>query len=131
MLVNCAWPIGKPQPGSPTILVAEDQILLRMAIADELRKRGFNVAEAANADEALSILHSGVPVDLVLTDIKMSGTEGGESLAATIQAEYPEVKVVLASAQFPDQLGHEVDGFVRKPYEASEVAAIIKALLEQ
>lgn len=129
--MNCAWPIGRPQPGRLNILVAEDEILLRMAVADELRK-GFNVIEAANADEALSIVHSGIPVHLLMTDIRMSGTQDGASLAAAIRAEYPHVKIVVASGH-PDagQFGQEVDGFVQKPYDVSRVADLIRALLEQ
>jgi CheY-like chemotaxis protein len=129
--VNCACPIGNPQPGRLAILVAEDEILVRMAITDELRKQGFNVAEASNAEEALSILHSGIRIHLVMTDIKMPGPQDGAALAAMIRAEYPEVKVVVASGHLEaSQLGEKVDGFVRKPYDVVEAVSYIKALLE-
>ena len=130
--MNCAWPIGSPQHGSLTILVVEDDILLRMAVTDELRQQGFNVAEAANPDEALSIIQSGIPIQLVLTEITMSGTNDGVGLADTIRAEYPEVRVVIASGRpLETELDHEVDGFFQKPYDISRLVVFIKALLDQ
>ena len=129
--MNCASPIGKPQYGRLTILVAEDDILVRMMVTEELRKQGFNVAEAKNADEALSIFDSGVPIHLVLTDIQMPGTHDDVRLAATIRAEYPDVKLVVASGHLPEkELRQEVDGFVLKPYNISKLVSFIKALLD-
>jgi DNA-binding NtrC family response regulator len=130
--LNCAWPIGSPQHGRLTILVVEDEILLSMAVTDELRQQGFNVAEAANPDEALSIIQSGIPIQLVLTEITMSGTNDGVGLADTIRAEYPEVRVVIASGHpLETELDHEVDGFFQKPYDISKLVVFIKALLDK
>lgn len=130
--MNCACPIGNPLPGRLTILVAEDEILVRMAIAEELRQQGFNVAEAANADEALSLIQSGIPIHLVLTDVRMPGTLDGAGLAAAIRVEYPEVKVVVASGHLEgDLVGQEVDGFFRKPYDIFKVVGFIKAILDR
>jgi len=129
--LSSACPIGNPQPGPLTILVAEDDILLRMATTDELRKQGFNVAEATNADEALSIVQSGIPIHLVLTDSRMPSTQEGASLAATIRAEYPDIKVIVASGQADaDQPGQQVDGFLKKPYDLVQLVGLIKALLD-
>jgi CheY-like chemotaxis protein len=61
----------------PTNLLVEDEVLIRMMLADELRGRGFNVLEAQNADEALTLLQSGVPVGLVLTDVQLPGSLDG------------------------------------------------------
>jgi CheY-like chemotaxis protein len=130
--LNCAWPIGNPQHGCPTILVAEDEILVRMMVTEALRQQGFNVAEAANAEEALSIIHSGIPIHLVLTDIRMPGTKDGADLAAAVRAEFPDVKVVIASSNPPEnQLRQTVDGFFQKPYDISGLIGFIKALLDR
>jgi DNA-binding NtrC family response regulator len=131
-IVNCASPIGSPQHGRLTILVVEDDILLRMTVTDELRKQGFNVAEAANTDEALSIIQSGVPVNLVLTEIDMTGTQASANLAGTIRTDYPDMRLVIASGHpIETQFDHEVDGFFQKPYDVSKVVDFIKALLVQ
>jgi CheY-like chemotaxis protein len=51
------------------ILVLEDNVLLRYILAEWLRTDGFDVVEAASADEAVSILSSVIGVDLVITDV--------------------------------------------------------------
>ncbi len=54
-------------------LVVEDEMLIRIMVSDSLRDAGLNVIEAFNADEAIRILHSGVKVDLMLSDVRMPG----------------------------------------------------------
>jgi CheY-like chemotaxis protein len=90
---------GDPKPEAPgsTILVVEDEILVRLMIAEELRGQDYNVLEAASADEACSVLQSGVKIDLVLTDIRMPGSIDGAGLVHLIRVERPALKVVLAS----------------------------------
>src|SRR5262249_14273214 len=55
----------------PTILLVEDEFIVRLWTADELRAEGFHVVEAANADEALSLLQGAAPVDLIMTDVRI------------------------------------------------------------
>lgn len=59
---------GEPARERPTILLVEDEILIRLNTAGHLRADGMIVMEAANADEALTVLESGAPIDLLLTD---------------------------------------------------------------
>lgn len=125
--MNSACPIGDPASKRLTILVVEDQILARMALADELRRHGFNVAEAKNADEALSIFHSGFAVQLAIIDLDTPRFQESVHLAATIRAEYPAVKLLAASGQgsqdvlreqgSQDDLRETVDAFFSKPYD--------------
>lgn len=75
-----------------TILIVEDEVLVRMTIADYLRECGFQVAEAGSADEALSILNSEMPVDLVFSDVQMPGTMNGFGLAHWIRQHRPDLK---------------------------------------
>jgi CheY-like chemotaxis protein len=95
---------GDPKPEAPgsTILVVEDEILVRLMIAEELRGQDYNVVEAASADEARSVLQSGVKIDLVLTDIWMPGSIDGAGLVHLIRVERPALKVVLASGHHPE-----------------------------
>jgi two-component system, response regulator PdtaR len=119
-----------PAYSRATILVVEDEILVRAELADELREHGYTVVETANADEALLVLHSNVRVDLLITDIRMPGSLNGMGLARLVRAEYPFVKVVLASGQMPDAaVGEMIDGFFPKPYDFPKVMGQIKALL--
>ena len=125
--------LTRPEPeGEPdrlTVLVVEDEILLRMAAAGALREQGFMVAEAANADEALAILQSDINVDIVFSDVNMPGSIDGVCLAGIIRAEYPEIRVVVTSGhlQNPSMVG-QLTGFVPKPYNLLTLAAQIESL---
>ena len=67
-----------PTPGH--VLIVEDDVLIRVLLADELRDAGLRVIEAANADEALSIFEAGAQVDLLFTDVQMPGSIDGVEL---------------------------------------------------
>jgi len=113
----------------PTVLLVEDEILVRIWTADELREAGFDVVEAANADEALSRLRDDGPVDLMMTDIRMPGSMDGLRLAKTVHAAWPSLKIVVASAHVQAADSDTVDAFFGKPYDPAMVAARIRELL--
>jgi two-component system, response regulator PdtaR len=62
---------------SPTVLVVEDEVLVRMVIADYLRDCGFRVLEASTADEAMRVLGTNERVDIVFSDVQMPGSLDG------------------------------------------------------
>jgi CheY-like chemotaxis protein len=111
---------------APTILVVEDEILVRLWVTDELRANGFTVLEAANGDEAVQILSSAVAVDLVFTDIRMPGVMDGVALGQWLRKERPGLKVMIASAYLMASCAH---AFVVKPYSILSVVQKIKELL--
>jgi len=114
-----------------SILLVEDEVLVRMTLADQLRSAGYVVLEASNADEALDLLHSkGDGVQLLLSDIRMPGRMNGLELALSIRAQYPEIKIVLASGEsFSASHWGDTDGFFPKPYNARRLIEHIKMLL--
>ena len=72
------------------ILVVEDEVLVRMMLADQLREAGYRVVEASDADEALRLLqHDELDVKAVISDIKMPGSMDGIELAHVIRSKYP------------------------------------------
>jgi PleD family two-component response regulator len=75
-----------------TILVAEDEVLVRMVIADNLRSAGYTVVEASNAHEALELLRNSVDVRLILSDVRMPGTIDGVALAARFDLNFRRSK---------------------------------------
>jgi CheY-like chemotaxis protein len=82
-----------------TILLVEDEPLIRMDIATELRDRGFEVVEAARAMEAVDLLAArSIPVELVLTDVQMPGEMDGLDLARWAGEHRPELVVAVMSA---------------------------------
>jgi len=111
----------------PEILFVEDETLLRLWIADELRASGFIVYEAATADEALDVLRSSVPIQVVLTDVRMPGRMDGAALAEWLRRERPELKIIIASAQ---SNAIRADASVPKPYSPAQIVGTIAKLFD-
>jgi DNA-binding NtrC family response regulator len=82
---------------SHTVLVVEDDSTLRMLVADALSMLPVHVLECASADEALSVLEQPNLINLVPTDIRMSGHLDGLELAQLIWARWTSLPVVLTS----------------------------------
>src|SRR5205823_12367259 len=113
-----------------TILVVEDEVLTRFSIAQELRIAGFAVIEAANAHEAMAVLHSGTAVDAVMTDVHMPGTMDGVALAEAVRGAWPDIKIIVTSGHLSAQAAPGViDAFFAKPYDPMRVMTRLKQLL--
>lgn len=80
-----------------TVLVVEDEAILSVSTANIIRDEGFEVIEAANAHEAIALLQTNTPVDIVMTDVKMPGTIDGVGLTLFIRANRPALKVIMTS----------------------------------
>jgi two-component system, response regulator PdtaR len=111
--------------------VVEDEILIRLWIAPELRAAGFSVIEAANADEALAVLTDGQQIDLLMTDVRMPGSMDGANLATLVRSTWPNVKIVVASAHASDRPVGIVDAFFDKPYFSEQLVHRIRDLVAQ
>ena len=94
-----------PSNGTKTVLLAEDEPVVRELMASVLREMGWTVLEAGNGEQALRILEhsSGQRIDLLLTDIVMP-VMGGRELAYKVGSLFPEVKIMFCSA-YPEKLG--------------------------
>jgi two-component system, response regulator PdtaR len=124
-------PDGDPQPArTPSILIVDDEVLIRLSTSDLLRDAGFDVLEAASADDALSLLRAGVCVDLVFTDVRMPGSLNGIELARVVGTEWPHLRIVLTSSHLDQKdVASHVAAFVPKPYSADFVTRLINELL--
>ena len=117
-----------PSPGlatGKTVLVVEDDALVRLDLAEELRACGVAVIEAADAQQATRVLESGWRVDLVFSDVQMPGAMDGFGLAAWIWLRRPGVKVMLTSGHFNAGRSAGLEGeatFIAKPYHTGRVA---------
>jgi CheY-like chemotaxis protein len=114
-----------------TVLVVEDEVLVRLMIAEELRSAGFQVIEASDADEALAVLANITDVSVIFSDIRMPGSMDGLELAKKVRADFPKIRIVLASGNLAAVASVDHDGFFLKPYEADEIINLIKTLLDQ
>jgi CheY-like chemotaxis protein len=112
-----------------TILVVEDELLVRMMIVEALRDAGLEVVEAGSADEALAIMEN-VAVDLVFADVRMPGTMDGIGLMKALRKSRPHLKLAVASGYSPDWPSPNlVDAFIGKPYDVERAVRRIKSLL--
>jgi CheY-like chemotaxis protein len=113
-----------------TVLVVEDEVLVRFDTADMLREAGYLVLEAANADEAKSLLKTFPDVALVFSDIQMPGSMDGAEFARFVRANYPEIRVILTSGAVmpPEEVDAETS-FFAKPYQPDDVVKRIDELL--
>jgi CheY-like chemotaxis protein len=111
-----------------TILVAEDEILTRMAVCDYLRDCGYRVLEAADAEEARTLLRAAEPIEVVVSDVNMPGMDG-IMLAQWIAKEFPDVRVVLTSGDPRNAAAARATAhYLEKPYELDALDRLIKQL---
>ncbi len=110
--------------GKAAILVVEDEALIRMVIADQLRDSGYDVVETRSADEAVALMEKGLHVDAVFSDVNLPGTLNGIGLARWMRSLRPQVPVLLTSGaisaqDMPADLPN-ID-LLLKPYDVDEV----------
>ena len=113
------------------ILVVEDELLVRMMVSDSLRDGGFDVIEAFNADEAICILHSGVTIDLMLSDVRMPGSMDGLGLLEYSLEKFPDLPVIMTSGHLlpSEALAKGAKHFLGKPYSYDHAITLVKVEL--
>jgi len=79
-----------------TIWVVDDERIVRVTLADDLRDAGFVVMEFANANSALLELNDSIP-DIIITDLKMPGLTGLE-LLNQVKSRYPQIFIIVMTA---------------------------------
>lgn len=113
-----------------SVLVVEDELLVRMGIVDFLEDEGFNVFEAGNSAEAIHILEGEPAIRVVFTDIDMPGGMDGLKLAAAVRDRWPPIKIIVTSGHRlakPEDMPHE-SIFFSKPYRPEAVAATVREM---
>ena len=118
-----------PARHAGVVLIVEDDVLLRLITASNLREAGFEVVEVANAAEAVIALNS-MAVDVVLTDVNMRGTMNGLALAKWVHSHGLDTRIILTSDTV-QSLGEarEYAHFLAKPYDGNEVERLLRAML--
>ena len=85
----------------PVVLVVEDEVLIRMNTAEIIEDAGFEVLEAANADEAIALLEARRDIQVIFTDIDMPGSMNGIKLAQAVRGRWPPIKMLLDRDRSP------------------------------
>ena len=124
-------PAGRPTVGRGSLLVAEDEEVVRQFTSRVLERAGYEVVAAASADEALGLLEAGGEFLAIVTDVVMPGLSGTD-LAATVLDRFPSVGVVLLSgytAETLDLAGVLERGaqFVGKPFTPGQLTDAVHA----
>ncbi len=115
-----------------TVLLVDDDELVRPVAASLVAELGYNVIEATNGEGALEVLRGPHQIDLMMTDLAMPGM-GGMELALIAQTIRPKLPVLYTSAYFKDAEGHpglRFGRFLQKPSRLGELRMALDELVE-
>lgn len=116
-------------PADKTILIVEDEALIRLSVTETLESAGFQVIAAANAEAALEALGDQPEVNVVFTDINMPGKMDGLDLAQFIHAKWPRIALMVTSGKMPPSVAKDLPAgsqFFSKPYSYAELIEAIR-----
>lgn len=90
--------VSLKQHSDATILLVEEDVIVRFAIAEYLRACDFTVIEAASGTDARAVLVAGPAIDVLMSDAQLAGNENGFALAQWVRRHRPNVEVLLMSS---------------------------------
>lgn len=117
----------------PTMLVVDDEMVIRMDLVEIAREAGFETVEADGAPQALAILESRDDIRVVFTDIRMGGDMNGLELAHLVRDRWPPTVIVICSGNVrprDDELPDNVV-FLSKPCTGPKVVELMSRIFEQ
>lgn len=113
------------------IVVADDEIGIRLLIAEVLEEAGFEVLEAWDGTEAVRLIKATPDVDLVITDINMPGLDGF-AVSGQARVLYPKIPILFVSGRYNDLAEHvSIDDyqFLQKPFHLDALLGHVRKLL--
>jgi CheY-like chemotaxis protein len=113
---------------APAILIVDDEPLVRACAVETVTAAGFEVIEAANADEAIQILECRSDIRVVFTDVHMPGSMDGLKLAHAVRNRWPPIKIIVTSGRelLTERDLPEGGRFLPKPYLPSQIADTLR-----
>jgi two-component system cell cycle sensor histidine kinase/response regulator CckA len=118
--------------GSGTVLLVEDEPMVRSVAERALTRHGYKVITADNGEDALEILDSGEQIDLLISDVVMPGMDG-PTMVAEARKERPDLKILFMSGYAEEQLRNSINvgnvAFLPKPFSVQELAEAAKRTL--
>ena len=133
-------PPSRPPPRRPqaseTILLVEDETVVRQLVAEILETTGYTVLQAGDGPSALELLRRHAePVDLLVTDVVMPGMSGPE-VAKAVTAMRPGMQVLYTSGYTDSAIGHHGVlepgiAFLQKPFSADDLTTKVRGLLDE
>src|SRR5579863_2893264 len=101
------------------VLVVEDDFIVRCGVADELREAGYIVVETPSGEEAIALCRSDLAIDMVFTDINLTGAASGWDVGECFLADRPNVPVLYTSGQAIEAEAERRVAVIAKPYQYS------------
>jgi DNA-binding NtrC family response regulator len=112
-----------------SVLLVEDEALIRMMLAGEFEDGGFDVHEANSADQAVRLLEDDLDVAAVVTDVRMPGSMDGLGLVAWLADRRPGLPVLVISGYVTHSevvgLNPAVAAVLSKPYNPTDIVALV------
>ena len=127
---------GRQGAGHETILLVEDEEVVRALVRNLLVRSGYRVIDAATGPRALELWNShGREIDLLVTDLIMPDGMSGSDLAERLRREQPALRVIFTSGYSPEVLGpsselREGAHFLAKPFDLEELTIAVRAALD-
>jgi len=115
----------------PTILIVENEALVRLELFVRLTELGLIVLVAENADEAIALFDTHPEIEILLTDIRMPGSMDGVRLAHHVRDRWPPVKIIVTSGLIEAELS-ELPGdslFMPKPYGPATLERTLERIM--
>ncbi|HWB59099.1 MAG TPA: PAS domain S-box protein, partial [Chthoniobacteraceae bacterium] len=123
--------------GNETVLIVEDEVTVRNLAAHILRKLGYNVLEAEDANQAREVVqsHNKARIDLLLADVVLPNSEGGKELADWLGTRHVETKVLFTSGYVEESVfkHHGLEpgmAFLQKPFTPADLARRVREVIE-
>lgn len=116
-----------------TILVVEDEAVIRLCTTATLEDAGFRVLEAGNSAEAIEILSQHTGISILMTDVHMPGEMNGLALVAQVRRDYPDIRAIVVSgnATAADASTAGATGFLSKPFLAQTMVQAVNDTIKR
>ena len=112
-----------------TVLLVEDDDLVRAVLAEHFEEVDLTVVEAVSADQAWTVIESGLKFDILFADLQLPGVISGRDLVQRVSTIFPDVGIIVASGRPGPTLGIEFDHFLHKPFDAAAAAGLVLRVL--
>jgi CheY-like chemotaxis protein len=127
--------VAKQLPGgTETVLLAEDNAEFRHTAIHQLERLGYRVLAAQNGEAALAVLQGSEPIDLLFSDIVMTGKLTGSDLASEAKRLRPNIRILLTTGYAEKVVSSGTQGawgILRKPYRKWDLALRVRSILDQ
>jgi len=120
--------------GTGTVLLVEDEPMVRTVAERALTRHGYKVLTANNGEDALEILNRGETIDLLVSDVVMPLMDG-PTMVREARKEFPELPILFMSGYAEEQLRKSIDldnvAFLPKPFSVQELAEAVRGALAE